>query len=74
LWDRVKLIEVLSKVQGKELTREAVSSEGAAKEKYKKAPSSKVCPRCNNRLVLRNGKWGRFWGCEGYPKCKYTQN
>ena len=32
------------------------------------------CPRCGGNLVLRNGKYGRFYGCSNYPKCKYTHN
>ena len=32
------------------------------------------CPQCGGKLVMRNGKYGRFIGCSGYPKCKYTQN
>lgn len=29
------------------------------------------CPRCGGSLVLRNGKYGRFYGCLNYPNCKY---
>lgn len=29
-----------------------------------------ICPRCGGKLVLRNGKYGDFYGCENYPKCK----
>lgn len=31
------------------------------------------CPKCGNDLVLRNGKFGRFYGCSNYPRCKFTQ-
>lgn len=31
------------------------------------------CPFCGNKLVFRNGKYGRFWGCSTYPKCKFTR-
>ncbi|MCD7807690.1 MAG: NERD domain-containing protein [Lachnospiraceae bacterium] len=31
------------------------------------------CPFCGNDLVLRNGKYGQFWGCKSYPKCKFTR-
>ena len=34
----------------------------------------KMCPQCGCPLKLRNGKYGEFWGCTGYPDCKYTQN
>ena len=32
-----------------------------------------TCPFCGSPLVLRNGKYGRFWGCSSYPKCKFTK-
>lgn len=30
-----------------------------------------LCPLCGSKLVLRNGKYGQFWGCSGYPNCSY---
>ena len=33
---------------------------------------SGLCPRCNNKLVLRNGKYGDFFGCTNYPKCRFS--
>ena len=32
-----------------------------------------LCPLCAGRLVLRKGKFGQFYGCSSYPKCKYTK-
>ena len=34
----------------------------------------KTCPRCGQMLVRRKGKFGEFWGCSGYPGCRYTEN
>lgn len=31
------------------------------------------CPFCGSELVLRRGKYGQFWGCSTYPKCKFTR-
>lgn len=31
------------------------------------------CPRCGNPLVLRRSKFGPFWGCSGYPQCRYIE-
>lgn len=31
------------------------------------------CPECGGRLVERNGKFGAFVGCEGYPDCRFTR-
>lgn len=30
------------------------------------------CPRCGGKLVYRKGKYGDFWGCSNYPKCRFT--
>jgi len=30
-----------------------------------------ICPKCGGTLVLRNGKYGKFKGCENYPKCRF---
>lgn len=32
-----------------------------------------ICPRCGKELVLRNGKNGSFYGCSGYPQCRFTK-
>ena len=32
-----------------------------------------ICPRCGGKLVLRNGSSGSFYGCENYPRCKFTK-
>ena len=33
-----------------------------------------TCPECGGKLVLRNGKNGKFYGCSNFPKCRYTAN
>ena len=33
----------------------------------------KCCPKCGSPLMKRNGKFGEFWGCVGYPACRYTE-
>ena len=43
-----------------------------AKEQKIDAIDSGRCPRCGGRLVLRNGRYGRFWGCSNYPRCRFT--
>lgn len=32
-----------------------------------------ICPKCNGSLILRNGKYGQFYGCSNYPSCRYTK-
>ena len=31
-----------------------------------------ACPECGSPLRKRKGKKGWFWGCSGYPECRYT--
>ena len=31
------------------------------------------CPKCGGRLILREGKYGKFYGCSNFPKCRYTK-
>lgn len=33
----------------------------------------RTCPECGSPLVLRRGKYGEFWGCSNYPKCKHLE-
>lgn len=30
------------------------------------------CPQCGKELVIRMGRFGRFYACTGFPGCKYT--
>ncbi len=32
-----------------------------------------TCPKCGAVMTERNGKFGQFWGCTGYPKCNGTK-
>jgi restriction system protein len=41
-------------------------------------PDVKTCPRCDDEMVVRTAKKGlnsgsKFWGCSGYPRCRYTE-
>lgn len=36
------------------------------------AVANGICPQCGGTLVLRDGKYGRFYGCSKYPNCTYT--
>lgn len=43
-------------------------------ERRDAAVASGRCPLCGGNLVLRNGKYGQFYGCSNYPKCTYKLN
>lgn len=31
-----------------------------------------ICPECGSQMKLKNSKYGLFFGCVTYPKCKST--
>ena len=33
----------------------------------------KTCPECGAPMELKEGRFGRFYGCTNYPKCKTTE-
>ncbi|MDO5558145.1 MAG: NERD domain-containing protein [Oscillospiraceae bacterium] len=46
---------------------------------YEASADTKICPRCGAPLVQRTAKKGekagtKFWGCSGFPKCRYIEN
>ncbi len=32
------------------------------------------CPVCGSEMSLKAGRWGPFFSCGGFPKCKFTAN
>lgn len=40
----------------------------------KKTADEPICPKCGEILLKRNGKFGEFLGCSGFPNCRYTKN
>lgn len=43
-------------------------------QERKKKEKLKVCPKCGTELIIRKGKYGKFYGCQNFPKCRYTLN
>ncbi len=37
-------------------------------------PTGKSCPDCNNPLVIKRGRYGRYVGCSNYPDCRHTES
>lgn len=46
----------------------------SSKDSQKSVQNNRICPRCGGRLLKRKGKYGEFFGCSNFPKCKYTKN
>ncbi len=37
-------------------------------------PTEKKCPKCGASLIIRLGRFGKFYACSAFPKCKYTES
>ncbi len=35
--------------------------------------TDEICPECGKPLVVKLGKFGKFFACSGYPECKYIR-
>ncbi|HED03701.1 MAG TPA: hypothetical protein ENI60_02915, partial [Candidatus Fraserbacteria bacterium] len=60
------------------LERQLIVGEHLAAHQEQKAQSAQElsampCPKCGAPMVLKEGKFGRFYGCSAYPKCKTTR-
>ena len=47
---------------------------GAAVPSQSSPAGDAQCPDCGSALISRNGKYGNFIGCSGYPRCRYTRD
>ena len=76
VFDDVKKQEIFDHIKnnqhiGKEARAEHKQNVIAYKESLDEMKKQKICPYCKGELVLRKGKYGEFYGCSNYPKCKY---
>ncbi|MCG6892905.1 MAG: type I DNA topoisomerase [Desulfobacteraceae bacterium] len=37
-------------------------------------PTDKVCEKCGSPMLIKQGRYGEFLACSGYPDCKNTQS
>jgi DNA topoisomerase-1 len=51
---------------------EALGAAEQQMERVKREPTvtDQVCPKCGKPMLLRQGRFGEFLGCSGYPECK----
>lgn len=50
-----------------------VAEAEAAKAEAVIEPSDEVCELCGRQMVYKDGRFGRFLACSGYPDCKNTK-
>ncbi|MBU1045791.1 type I DNA topoisomerase [Patescibacteria group bacterium] len=55
--------ETLSKKE-KELSKQEIAEE----------KTDKICPECGAELIIKLGRFGKFYACTNFPKCRYTES
>lgn len=58
-------------IQDKQAKKEHIHQVQHHTYERKQKEKSLVCPRCGGKLVVRDGPYGKFYGCSNYPKCRY---
>jgi len=46
--------------------------EELSKQEIAEEKTDKTCPLCGAPVIIKLGKFGRFYACSNFPKCKYT--
>ena len=49
-----------------------VDAEGKIVEREGPEMTEHDCPKCGKKMVIREGRYGKFYACSGYPECKTT--
>lgn len=75
-WDQVesicKKIQSIQMDPTKTTAKQHIRNIQNIQEQKSDALVAGQCPRCGGTLVARDGKYGRFYGCSNYPRCRYT--
>ena len=59
-----------------DFSQELAQAEQDLDKKRIKVPdeeSDEVCELCGRKMVIKNGRFGKFLACPGYPECKNTK-
>ncbi|MGB9743334.1 MAG: type I DNA topoisomerase [Minisyncoccales bacterium] len=42
------------------------------KKDFTEKPTEEKCPQCGAPLIIRLGRYGKFYACSRFPQCRYT--
>jgi DNA topoisomerase I len=62
--DFYKPFEKNLKQKEKELSKKDIAEE----------KTNKKCPKCGADLIIKLGRFGKFYACSNFPKCRYTES
>lgn len=68
--ERIKAINIDSPEMRQQHVNEIRYNKQQTEEKLRQ----RICPKCGAYLVLRRGRFGKFYGCSNYPRCHYTHS
>lgn len=54
-------------------TKPILENQTEQEKKAVEKVAGQKCPKCGKGMVLKEGKFGAFMACEGYPTCKTTK-
>jgi Topoisomerase DNA binding C4 zinc finger. len=57
---------------GESATKQNQEGQPVCREHADQSPKNVECPDCGLPMKLKEGRYGFFWGCEGYPQCQKT--
>ena len=57
---------------GENATKTNKAGQPVCKKHKDKKPRDVACPECGMPMKIKEGRYGYFWGCEGYPQCQKT--
>ena len=50
-----------------------VAMSDGTKAKIPDEPTDEICEKCGSKMVIRQGRFGKFLACPNYPACKNTK-
>jgi DNA topoisomerase-1 len=45
----------------------------SVEKKNMEEPTDKICPECGRPIIIKRGRFGKFYSCSGFPECKHTE-
>ncbi len=69
------MLDMLSKFY-EGFSRELEEAEKTVSKETYEAPVEEtdiICEKCGSRMIVKNGRYGRFAACPNYPECKNTK-
>ncbi|MEA3295766.1 MAG: type I DNA topoisomerase [Patescibacteria group bacterium] len=43
-----------------------------SKQKIAEQETQEICPKCGAKLIIKLGRFGKFYACPNFPKCRHT--